>query len=227
MVCMSAHDSSSAGHPDGGRGPTTALGRRRPLARWVDVRFFLGVVLIAASIAAVWAVVAMTRQTSPVYAATRTIVPGEKITPDDLSVVDVALGRVGETYLGSDEPLSGLVAGRTITAGELVPRDAVQPVAAARTTTVVVTSLAEVPSAVHPGTPVEVWVAPLKERGSYDTPRVLVPRAVVASVSHDDSMLGGGSASLELVIPRADVAQALAAIAAGSAVSIVPAGGAG
>jgi hypothetical protein len=39
-------------------------------------------------------------------------------------------------------------------------------------------------------------------------------------------MIGGGSASLEVVIPRADVAATLAAMAEESALSIVPSSGA-
>jgi hypothetical protein len=39
--------------------------------------------------------------------------------------------------------------------------------------------------------------------------------------------MGGGAASLELVIPRADVAAALAAMADGSALSVVPRVGSG
>jgi hypothetical protein len=39
-------------------------------------------------------------------------------------------------------------------------------------------------------------------------------------------MIGGGAAALELVIPRADVAATLAAMAAESALSVVPTVGA-
>ena len=45
-------------------------------------------------------------------------------------------------------------------------------------------------------------------------------------VTRDDSMIGGGAAALELVIDRADVASTLSAIADGSALSVVPTGGA-
>ena len=45
----------------------------------------------------------------------------------------------------------------------------------------------------------------------------------MVSVSRDDSMIGGGTATLEVVIPRSDVAAALEAMSDQSALSIVPA----
>ena len=119
-----------------------------------------------------------------------------------------------------------MVATRTITEGELVPAGAVGDAAKARTTSVVVRSAVDVPASVEAGTVVEVWSAPLLEQGEYDVPRILVADATVVSVTRDDSMIGGGSASLELVIPRADVAATLAAMAGGSALSVVPTAGA-
>ena len=146
-----------------------------------------------------------------------------RVTISDM--VDVALGQVGDAYLNGGALEEGLVATRTVPAGELVPQSAVGPAAAARTTSVVVHSAVDVPAVVGEGSIVEVWAAPLLERG-YDTPRILIPDATVVSVTRDESMIGGGSAALELVIPRPDVAAVLAAMAAESALSVVPTTGA-
>jgi hypothetical protein len=198
--------------------------RRAP---WGDLRFFLGILLIAASVAGVWFVVGAARQTAPVFTAAHTIVPGETLTRADLEVVEVALGQIGGAYFTPDALTEDLVATRTIAAGELVPAAAVGAADLARTTSVVVRSAVEVPASVDAGSVVEVWAAPLLERGDYDVPRILVPDATVVSVTRDDSMMGGGAASLELVIPRADVAATLAAMADGSALSVVPRVGSG
>ena len=196
-------------------------------AFWGDARFFLGVLLVAASVVGVWFVVTSARQTVPVYAAAHTIVPGEAIGEGDLKVVDVALGTLAGTYLSADDLDDAVVATRTIAAGELVPAASVGDPDSARTTSVVVRSAVDVPASVEAGTVVEVWAAPLLEQGAYDEPRVLVADATVVSVTRDDSMIGGGAAALELVIPRADVAATLAAMADESALAIVPAAGAG
>jgi hypothetical protein len=207
----------------------TALDATHPRrsAPWGDLRFALGLVLIAASIAGVWFVVSASRQTAPVVAAVGTIVPGQVVSSDDVRVVEVALGQLGSAYLSPDALADGAVATQTIRSGELVPRSAVGDPEAARTTSVVLRSAVDVPASVEAGTVVEVWVAPLLERGEYDTPRILVADATVVSVSRDDSMIGGAQAALELVIPRADVAATLAAVADDAAISVVPTTGSG
>ncbi len=106
------------------------------------------------------------------------------------------------------------------------PEQRVGDAAGVRTTSVVLRSAVDVPGSVEAGSVVEVWAAPLLERGRYDVPRILVADATVVSVTRDDSMIGGGSAALEVVIPRADVAATLAAMADESALSVVPTAGA-
>jgi hypothetical protein len=206
----------------------TANDSARPRSRafWGDARFFLGILLVVASVAGVWFVVAASRQTVPAFAASRTIVPGEAISGDDVRVVEVSLGQLGDAYLAPDALADGLVATRTIESGELVPHSAVGEASAVRTTSVVLRSAVDVPGSVEAGSVVEVWAAPLIERGSYDVPRILVADATVVSVTRDDSMIGGGSAALEIVIPRSDVAATLAAMADESALSVVPTSGA-
>lgn len=196
----------------------------RPRAFWTDARFILGIVLIAASVAGVWLVVAGSRQTAPVLVASRTIVVGDELAAADLRVVEVALTALGDTYAvpGSLEP--GAVATRTIPEGELIPTSAVGGPDAVRTTTIVVSSATAVPAAVEPGSAVELWSAPQTERGVFDEPRVLVPEATVAAVREADTVMGQAAASLEIVVDRADVAAALGAIADGDALSIVPTG---
>lgn len=205
---------------------TADAARPRPRAFWGDVRFFLGIVLVIASVAGVWFVIAASRQTAPVFAAESTIVPGQTVSTADLRVVEVALGQLGDAYLQPEALTDGLIATRTIESGELVPQSAVGAAAEGRTTSVVLRSAVDVPASVQAGSVVEVWAAPPLEGGQYDVPRILVADATVVAVTRDDSMIGGGSAALELVIPRADVAAALAAMADESALSVVPAQGA-
>lgn len=195
-------------------------------AFWSDARFLLGILLIVASVAGVWFVVSAARQTTPAFTAARTIVPGEAITADDVREVDVALGQLGTAYLTPAQLDGAVIATRTIAEGELVPSAAVGDAAGARTTNVVVHSTVEVPSSVGAGTVVEVWAAPLHD-GEYAKPRILVADATVVSVVRDDSMMGGGASAVELVIPRADVAATLEAMADESALSVVPTVGAG
>ncbi|GAA5148752.1 hypothetical protein GCM10025768_10910 [Microbacterium pseudoresistens] len=196
---------------------------RRP---WGDLRFLLGVCLIIASVLGVWMVVASARQTTSVLQAARTIVAGQALSSDDVRVVEVALGSITDDYLtpGTLEP--GTVATRTIAAGELIPGSAGGDADDARTTSIVVDSAIGIPGAITDGAVVEVWVAPaLPDGKGFEQPRILIPSATVADVTHDDSMLGGAQASLELVIDRAQVGDVLSAVTGGASLSVVPAGG--
>ncbi len=215
------------GRPSGHDGAMTSGESARPRARafWSDTRFLLGIVLVVASIAGVWAVVAAARHTVPVFAASRTIVPGERVAPRDLTLVDVALGDTANAYVATASLPSDAVATRTITAGELVPQAAISSEHAIRTTTVVLHSDGDVPSSVVTGAHVEVWAAAPLEQGRFDTPRVLVDQATVLSVTRDDSVMAGAGVSLEVVIDRSQVAATLAAVAGGASISVVPAGG--
>jgi hypothetical protein len=202
---------------------TVESARPRRRAPWGDARFLLGILLVVASVAGVWFVVAAARQTTPVYAAAHTLTPGQRISAEDLEIAQVALGTSTRVYLAPADGLAGgSVATRTIPKGELLPKAAVGDAAASGVTTVVVRSAVDVPASVSTGSAIEVWAAPLEDKGAYGAPRVLVAAATVVSVSRDDSMLGGGSASLELVVPRSDVADVLAAMAGKAALSVVP-----
>ncbi|GAA1467457.1 SAF domain-containing protein [Microbacterium thalassium] len=205
---------------------TAAPPERTPLrpAR-ADLRLVLGLVLIAASVAGVWLVVTASRQTEPVFATVRTLVPGDPITAADVRAVEVGLGQVAGAYLGADDLTEGLIATRTVGEGELLARDAVGPDSAIRTTHVVVRSSVDVPASVGTGSTVEVWSAPLLEPGRYDVPRILLADAIVVSVEHDDSAIGAAGATLEIIITRSDVAATLAAMADGAAISVVPVAG--
>lgn len=189
-----------------------------------DLRFVIGVVLVVASIAGVWLLVSASRQTAPVLQATRTVLPGETISSAELQVVEVGLGSLADAYLAPQSLEPGAIAMRTLAAGELVPLTAVGDGEDLRTTSVVISSTA-VPADVSPGTPVELWHAPPLEDGrSFEEPRILVADAVVADVAEDEGMLAGSRTDVEIVVDRADIADVLAAVNGGDAISLVPTG---
>ncbi|PKI92007.1 hypothetical protein CW368_03935 [Actinomycetales bacterium SN12] len=191
---------------------------------FADLRFLIGVALVIASVAGVWLLVSTSRQTTPVLQATRTVLPGETITSAELQVVEVGLGSLGDSYLAPQSLEPGAVAVRTLTAGELVPLAAVGDVDDLRTTSVVIGSTA-VPAGVTAGTVVELWHAPPIDDGrSFEEPRILVADAIIAHVAEEEGMLAGGRIDVELVVDRADIADVLAAITGGDALSIVPTG---
>lgn len=201
---------------------TSHLSTRRGRAFWADARFFVGIALVVASIAGVWAIVASARSTVPVLVAARTIVAGEAVSSSVLEVMQVSLGAAGPSYLAPGALGAELVATRTIGAGELVPLAALAPAAASRATSVVVTSANEIPTSVTIGTVVELWAAPRLERGEYGVPEIIVADAVVRAVGEKTSVMGRPGVPLELVIPRSDIASTLGAVASDWSFSVVP-----
>src|SRR3546814_20584728 len=99
-----------------------------------------------------------------------------------------ACGRSGDACVAAGGLPEGAVAMRTIGEGELVPAEAVGAAADTRVTTVVIDTAVDVPATIDAGTRVEVWFAPAVERGVFDTPRILVADATVASVTRDEEI---------------------------------------
>lgn len=202
----------------------TFLSRPRT-AFWADIRFVIGIVLVALSIAGVWLLVSSAGRTTPVLQAGRTIVQGEALVSGDFQVVEVGLGQLTDDYLAPQDLEPGMVAGRTLNEGELVPSSALSNAESRRTTTIVVESSTGIPAEVSAGTVVELWQAPPLEDGrSYDAPRILAGDVIVSSVVEEEGMLSTDATTVEVVIDRADVAEVLAAITGGSVLSVVPVG---
>lgn len=194
-------------------------------AFWGDIRFLIGIALVILSIAGVWLIVSSARQTTPVLQADRTIAQGEALVSDDFRVVEVSLGTVVDGYLAPQDLEPGMIASRTLAAGELLATTATADAQSSRTTSIVIESSVGIPESVVVGTPVELWYAPLlAESDEFDAPRILVADVVVASIPEADEMLAQRTAMLEIVIDRSDVADVLAAITGGAALSVVPLG---
>lgn len=192
-------------------------------AFWGDVRFLIGIALVALSISGVWFIVSASDDATPVLLASRTITKGETLASGDFQVVEVGLGALTDDYLGPQDLQPGQVASRTVRKGEIVPVTVAAPGDASRSTTIVVESMTGIPEDVEPGTVVELWHAPPLDDGrSYDAPRILVADVIVRTVLETDGVLADAGTQVEIVIDRADVADVLAAVTGGAALSVVP-----
>lgn len=200
------------------------LSRRRRAFRG-DARFVIGIALVAISITGVWLLVSTADDVTPVLQANRTITQGDVLTADDFQVAEVGLGVLADRYIAPGELGPGQIAARTLQKGELVPTSATIAASTARSTTVVVESSTPIPHDIDAGSLVELWSAPPLDDGrSYDAPRILVADAIVRDVVEAEGMLAATGASVELAIDRADVADVLAAVTGGAALSVVPIG---
>lgn len=195
---------------------------RRPFLS--DIRFFIGVALVLLSIGGVWFTVQSAQQTSAVLAATRVILPGDRISERDLRVVQVVLGESAGSYLEPGTVGETLVSDRTIHAGELVPVSALAEESGRSVTRIMIEAASPVSAELAAGSVVELWATGETGRGDaeQETPELLVADAVVASVEHDSGVIGRSGARLELIVPRALVPQTLVAISQRATLSVLP-----
>lgn len=198
---------------------------RRPGLR--DPRLLLGLVLVAGSVAlGSWAVSAAAR-TVPVYAALRTVVPGEPLDVGGLEVREVTLGLSLDAYLTAEEGLpDDLVVLRTIGAGELVPRSAVAEAAAVELRPVAISPDGALPRGVEPGSTVDLWFVPEPaDQGAGQTdapaPYELAAGLTVAEVSEPTGAFSTAAVTVQVLVPLEDLADVLAALAAEGSVAVV------
>ncbi|WP_166981123.1 hypothetical protein [Paramicrobacterium fandaimingii] len=193
---------------------------------WFDPRFIIGLVLVIISVTGVWLVVDSQDQTVPVYAAAATLPAGAHVMTDDLTLSRVSLGSLDGRYIREGElPEGDLVTVRTVGDGELIPASAIADAAASAVAPVVIDITGELPESVAVGARVDIWAAAPNEQNGFGQPTVIVDGAVVARVVTDDAMVGQQSTSVEILIPKGDVATVLSAQANGHALSIVPGAG--
>lgn len=198
---------------------------RRP--GWRDPRLLLGLTLVAASVVAgSWAVSSAAR-TVPVYAAERTVVPGQPVDAGALVVREVRLDAAQDAYLRADEALpEGLVAERTVEAGELVPRSALTDGDGVGLRPVALPGPVDLPEGLAAGATVDLWFVPAAAPGesgpaSDAEPRLLAGDLTVAEVAEPDGFSVGSAATVHVLVPVEVLPDVLAARAADGQVEVV------
>jgi hypothetical protein len=185
----------------------------------------VGLVLVAASIAAVVGIVAAADEGEDVLAAPRMLTVGDVISLDDLEVRRVSLGVEGHGYLRPDDmPAEGIVVTRTVGDGELIPLSAVGDARGPSETTVVVTLSTPIGATVRPGDTLDLWSAPALDAGRFGAPAVIASDTQLVRVVAEEGIVSSAQAGgVELLVSRRDVARILHALANGDALSAVPA----
>lgn len=191
---------------------------------WFDPRFAIGLALIAVSVVGTVFVVGAADATTEVLVARSALVPGQKVTADDLSVTRVTLDD-DTLYLDPAEVGDGaLVVTRTVSQGELVPVSAVGSEQGERYTTVVVDLDGQLAESIAAGGTADLWATEKTEDGSYAAPSVIVGAAtVVRLVEPGGIVVDEGAASVELLIPRDAAAKLLQAVANEASLALLPA----
>ncbi|WP_456788005.1 hypothetical protein [Cellulomonas sp. P5_C5] len=203
---------------------------RRP--GWRDPRLLAGIAMVAASVLlGSWAV-RTAQATVPVYVTRAALVPGDRVTAEDLAVVDVRLGTVNlDHYLRADRQVAadGVVV-RAVGRGELVPASAVGSSADLDLRPVSVTLTRAPSSDVVPGALVDLWFTPPapKEDAEPAEPNELAGGLTVAEVSTPSGAFGAsGGSAVQVLVPSSLLPVILTALSAEGTVDVVPVLGTG
>lgn len=202
---------------------TIPLAPRRRRFRF-DPRIAIGLALVALSTLGVTAVVAGLNRTVPVYRAAAQLAAGARITADDLIATPVRLGQEQSLYLSGHLPAAGYVVTRTIAAGEMVPLSALGTAESVDVAAVVVDLSTRLTGSITPGAVVDLWAAPKKPgvAAEFGAPVVVISDATVTRVVDPSGIVAAGQQNtVELQVPRNDVAAVLQAVADGSRLSAV------
>jgi hypothetical protein len=156
MTATLTPGSSTSGLPD-----LSPPARRAARPGWRDPRLAIGVALVALSVVVGVRVVDGRDATTPVLAAAEALVPGQVLTDDDLTVVEVrfASGVSADHYLPAGSPVEDLVVTRAVAEGEMLPRAATSGPGEAGARLPLAVPLGQVPSTVETGSVVDVWVS--------------------------------------------------------------------
>lgn len=181
---------------------------RIPVARWRDTRLVVGVLLVLLSVLLGARVVAGADRTVAMPVTTTAVAAGMRLSADDVAYRDVRIDGDHPYLVGTVPP--GAVALRDLSAGELVPRDAIgsapaEP-AAVRYVTVPVPA-DQVPAGLGPGDLVDVYVTGDSARAGSSAAgpaRRVAGSVAVEGVPEDTSAFGiaGDSRRVTLLLTR-------------------------
>jgi hypothetical protein len=208
---------------DGPAGPTPR--RVRP-PRWLDLRLILGVLLVLGSVLLGARIVTAADATVPVWAATGDLAPGTELSADDLVAVDVRLDATARAYLATSTSPEGRSLSRAVSAGELLPRSALES-AGDRVQLALPVQAGFVPPGLARGQLVDVYAVADPAAGvtgvADGSVTSVVEKATVQALSgRSEGVLATSSTVVQVVVSvRADEAADVLAAVAGRPLAVV------
>ena len=179
---------SRSSRADSSSTPASPPAARSGRAWWRDGRVIGGILIVVISVIVGARLMAAGDDTVAVWQVNRDISAGAVLGPDDVTSVAVPASTAGAYVVANGLPVDRLA--RDLRAGELVPVavDATAP--DVRWVTVPVEPL-HAPPDLMAGERVDVWATNSDDLAAVVPPRLVLPRALVSSVSSDAMGFGG------------------------------------
>lgn len=198
---------------------------RRPT--WRDPRLGLGVVLVAASIAAGSWAVAQASHTVQVYATTATLAPGEALDVTELAVKEAWPGEITQRYLMPSQELApDTVITRGVGSGELIPRSAIGKASDLEVRPVTVPLPHGAPQGLSIGARADLWLIDPAGPGESSEPRsepeLLANDLDVADIAEAEGLLAANGSSAQVLVPHDELADVLDALSAEGELVLLP-----
>lgn len=224
----SAEPRSRPRPPGAPRSTPAAQRLRRP--SWRDPRLLAGLLIVVLSVSGVIALMATQNRTTEVYAADRLLTVGDRLSTEDLRVVQVQIDELSEAYLPVADALpDGTEFIAMVDEGELIPRRALaaeDPQGRQAMTITVEHTLAR---GVEPGRLVDVWAADAGALGAQQEVQVeqIADGAQVSVITESSTTFGAQErVTVELLVDPEELPGLLGATSSAAALSVVPAGAA-
>ncbi|MCE1178888.1 MAG: hypothetical protein LWW86_07625 [Micrococcales bacterium] len=210
----------------------TPQAKRLRKPSWRDARLLSGLLLVLLSTAAGSWAIAHADDRVPMYAASGPLLPGQALSPERLTRVDVRLDDAVAGYLpASSGPPRDAVVLREVREGELVPRSALGTREQLDSQPLTLQADATSASTLKEGSVVDVYVN-LPKAGTtsreFEGPQKAVESASVLRLGEDRGALGSSSATrpIVLMVPSTQVGDLIGAVDNGARVTLVAVPGA-
>ena len=197
---------------------------------WKDARLLVGVLLVLAATVLGSLTVAAAEDRVPMYAASGPLVPGQPLTVERLTRVDVQLGDASSGYLPAASPVpQGAYVLREVRPGELVPLSAIGDGDDVQVQPLTLTVDANSAAPLVVGSVVDVYVNPVAENGDatgrdFAGAELALEAVSVAGLPQSGGRLGGGRSdqAVQVMAPKDQIRDLIGQVDLGARVTLVP-----
>ncbi len=193
-------------------------GRKRPL------QLALSAVAIAGSVVGAWFVIESSKITEVYLVTNSDLASGTALLEGELATADLALFQIGASYLKPGELPEGSYLTRSISAGEVIPRNSVTTQVLDDFSNIVLTPSVELSEAISPGHRVSVWASPALDYQSFGEPTIAALDVEVVAIREPEGSFAQAGNSVELRVPIASIQSLLRAMANGDAIALMASG---